>query len=67
MNQPRQRFWMVWNPGGNQPRQVHATQALATEEAERLARKQPGIEFIVLMAVAGRCVENMVKTEYKPC
>lgn len=45
-------FWLVWNPKRNEwpPSVRHATHTLALQEAMRLARINPGEEFIVLQA-----------------
>lgn len=49
-SQKTQRFWMVVG-NGNSPKVRHTTKQFAKDEAERLARKNPGIEFFVLEAV----------------
>lgn len=53
-------FWVVWRFGGATPTVSHPSLAKATEEAERLAAKQPGDIFFVLQAVDGR-VANVVQ------
>lgn len=50
-------FWVVWNPSRGLPQFRHNTQAAAEAEADRLAAKHPGDEFIVLRA------ESVTKTE----
>ncbi|KHJ56274.1 hypothetical protein LA66_06825 [Aureimonas altamirensis] len=47
------RFWIVWNPRGRTPTRKHASRAMATNEAYRLAGMNPGEQFFVLKAVAG--------------
>lgn len=49
-------FWMV--VGSGTPNHRHTSPASARQEAERLARLNPGAEFVVLQAVA-----QVVKTE----
>lgn len=44
------KFWMITGDG-NQPRVRHTNKKLATDEAERLARDNPGVKFYVLEAV----------------
>lgn len=44
------KFWMITGDG-NQPRVRHTNKKLATNEAERLARANPGTKFYVLEAV----------------
>ena len=44
-------FWMVWNEGGNTPRMKHYNEQAARNEAERLARLNPGQIFHVLVLV----------------
>lgn len=41
-------FWLVWRNGGGAPTKKHTSQASARKEAERLARANPGAEFVVL-------------------
>lgn len=50
-------FWVVWNPSRGLPQVRHDTQAAAEAEADRLAAKHPGDEFIVLHA------ESVTKVE----
>lgn len=58
-------FWFVWNPAGYPAQVRHASEAIATTEAERLARFHPGHEFIVLRAVSRSCVEvPSITTKY---
>lgn len=44
-------FWMVWNEGNQDPRYKHPTERQARDEAERLARANPGKRFFLLRAV----------------
>lgn len=44
------KFWMITGYG-NQPRVRHTSKQLADDEAERLARANPGTKFYVLEAV----------------
>ena len=45
-------FWMVWNEGSRCPGVKHFTEQSARQEAERLARNNPGRRFHVLVVVA---------------
>lgn len=58
-------FWVVWNPSRGIPQVRHATQAEAEAEADRLAAKQPGEEFIVLRAESVTKVEVPKPTRVK--
>ena len=51
---PTERFWLVWNPNGRSPTFRHHSRQSATTEAERLANQNPGLNFFILEAVAGR-------------
>jgi hypothetical protein len=53
-------FWMVWNERGSAPTHKHITIESAKAEAERLAQKNPGQSFHVLMLM-GTCEVNMVR------
>lgn len=44
-------FFLVWNPEGRNPRYRHDTLDGATEEATRLAKANPGVEFYVLETI----------------
>lgn len=51
--------WIVWSPQGEAPpRVVHETHFLANDEAERLARENPGKEFFVCMLFEGHQVSE---------
>lgn len=50
-------FWVVWNPYRGLPQVRHDTQAAAEAEADRLATKHPGDEFVILRA------ESVTKVE----
>lgn len=56
-------FWMVWNPRGGVPRAKHESESIATAEAERLARCNPGDSFYVLRAVHVIRLADVVRTE----
>ena len=45
-----QEFWLVWNPGGQNPTCRHGSKESAEDEAERLARTNPTYRFYVLKA-----------------
>lgn len=59
------QFWMVWCPNRSAPTYRHDTEAAAETEAERLARANPGEHFIVLEAVALRCVDSMQRVDLR--
>jgi hypothetical protein len=46
------RFWMVWNVGNRAPAYKHHSLKDAEIEAERMAKINPGSEFVVLEAVS---------------
>ena len=52
MDEQNGRFWLVWNDGplGRTPTYKHPTQEMAKQEAERLAKGNPGTRFWVLEA-----------------
>lgn len=52
----KKQYWLVWN-GIDAPTYRHETLRSATQEAERLANKNPGRCFTVLEAI-GTCVKN---------
>jgi hypothetical protein len=56
---------MVWNEGNRGPTVKHLTERLARDEAERLARINPGQLFHVLALVA-TCKINYVTWEESP-
>lgn len=61
-----ERFWIVWNPGSSRPpTRRHRSEESARCEAERLARLNPGQQFIVLRAVASARVVDVQWTEYR--
>lgn len=55
-------FWLVWSPDGHNPQHRHATDTLAKQEAERLARSNPGKEFFVLEALGSVVKSDLVWT-----
>ena len=50
--------WYVWNPTMSAPRHRHDTREAAIHEAERMAAKQPGDEFIVLAAIGSAKMQS---------
>jgi len=46
-----EKFWMVWNEGNRGPEKKHLNENSARNEAERLARLNPGQKFYVLAAI----------------
>ncbi len=59
-------FWMVWNVEGRAPTYKHASHASAVNEAERLARLNPGQTFAVLRATDLRHSGPMERVELQP-
>lgn len=59
------QFWMVWNPAARPPVVRHPSEQAATQEAERLARLNPGEQFFVLEAISLRCVDNMKRVDLR--
>lgn len=55
-------FFVVWCPTHGAPNVRHRNRDAATAEAKRLARANPGLDFIVLAALA-RVVKNDVVVE----
>ncbi len=49
----RSEFWMVYGEGQGAPTYKHDSLKAASEEAERLAGRHPGIAFYVLKAKSG--------------
>lgn len=60
MNEPP--FYLVWRDGGSLPVKQHKSIISAENEAERLARDNPGTDFYVLIP-ASRSVERRVSIE----
>ncbi len=59
-------FWLVWNPDGNSPRFQHPTEQSARTEAERLARANPGNQFVVLESVAAYTRTDVATVNLRP-
>ena len=60
----KEAFWIVWNPQGRNPTHRHGSEFSANNEAERLARLNPGQVFIVLRAVGARMVNDMQRVSF---
>lgn len=56
-NENMRKHWVVFNPKSDIPARIHKSLQYATDEAVRLAEKQPGDAFIVYSAVAVAFVE----------
>lgn len=54
------KFWMIYGIGQREPTMRHESFDLAHYEAKRLARNNPGIEFVVLEAVAAVFKQDVV-------
>lgn len=59
-------FFMVYGMGQKQPTARHKTRASATQEAERLARAHPGIEFFVLRTISVSRKLDVLTEEMSP-
>ena len=55
------RFYMVWSPQGRAPTYRHRTYHDAKTEARRLARLNPGGQFIVLGALSAHATKDPVE------
>lgn len=66
MTDDKQVFWMVWSPQGHPPIVRHDHHAKAINEAERLARANPGREFYVLQATDLRMADGMTRIRLEP-
>lgn len=71
MQQPIEKFWMVFGVQRGSPTYRHTSKQAAQMEAKRLAKKHPGEMFIVLAAVdafkaAVSEPENVRLTKSKP-
>lgn len=53
-------FWMVLAEGSSETNKRHSTLALATAEASRLARTEPGKRFYVLKSVGAAIMDDPV-------
>lgn len=49
----KETFFLVWADGGKSPTFRHTNMRSAQIEADRLARLDPGVEFIVVEAKTG--------------
>ena len=49
------RFWVIWRPGGSQPKVRHDTLASAQKEAARLCGVAPEARFIFFILSAIEC------------
>lgn len=58
-----QQFYMVWNPATKYTAYKHDDYQMAKTEATRLARNNPGQEFVVLCAVATLCKQDVLCDE----
>jgi len=59
-------FYMVLNPATYYTKYRHESYRNAKEEAVRLARQHPGIEFIILQAMATAKINDVIVDEVKP-
>lgn len=57
-------FWVVWNPQGNNPTMRHQSREAAQDEAERLARINPGQNFYVLASLSVSFKSDVTTTHF---
>lgn len=50
---PTDQFWLVWTPGGDNPKHRHSSEHEALEEAQRLARVTNQVFYVA--HVTHRC------------
>jgi hypothetical protein len=60
----RKPFWVVWEPTSGYTRVQHDSPSKANCEAERLARENPGKEFIVLMSYSGAVRKSVDRIDF---
>jgi hypothetical protein len=56
-------FYLVWREGGGSPTYKHPTHPSANQEAERLARLNPGAKFHVLVCLGTVRTNDVLWTE----
>lgn len=52
-------FWLVWNYNGGAPLVQHASYESARAEAERLARANKGLTFVVMQSATACVVDDL--------
>lgn len=62
----REPFFMVYGLGQRQPTVRHKARGSAVQEAERLARLNPGVEFYVLGTVSVSKKTDVITEEMAP-
>jgi hypothetical protein len=55
-----EKFWMVWRENGGGPTRQYPAEKSAEIEAERLARENPGANFVVLESVKFCTIDNPI-------
>ena len=50
VNPKKDNFYMIYAVGGKAPTMCHATMQIAREEAERLARNNPEMMFVIMQS-----------------
>lgn len=53
-------FWLVWCENGGPPTVKHPDEASAIREAERLAKRSPGLRFFVLATICAATHQHTV-------
>ena len=66
MSEKPKHFWMVYGLDQGAPAVRHEAEHIATAEAKRLARNNPGIEFYVLESVARALKADVVFDRVEP-
>lgn len=62
-------YWLVWRAGrepGFPPNFQHTTVGAARTEADRLARANPGVQFVVLETVSAHRAVDMEVVDLRP-
>lgn len=57
-------FYLVWSKQGRTPVYEHPSRSSAANEAERLARMNPGQDFFVLMPVSVTLRQDVVTRKF---
>lgn len=64
MAEKAKTFWLVWNYGGGTPHFKHDNYWGAQNEAQRLARANPGQKFVVLEATHAFVCDTLQQIEF---
>ncbi len=61
----KNKFWFVWRVDGHVPNHKHSSLGLAKQEAERIARVNPGAVLIVLESVCEVTKNDTIWTDHE--